>query len=57
MSARNTFIAYTPDTLPRGGQVRIVTKDTAAVTAIHKFLAFQRMDHRVADHAQHMAKP
>ena len=57
MAARRALITYTPDTLPRGGQVRIVTTDSAAVAAIHEFLAFQRTDHRVMDHAQHMAKP
>ena len=57
MAARKATITYTPDTLPRGGQVRIFTSDSAAVAAVHEFLAFQRMDHRVGDHSQHMAKP
>ena len=43
-------IRYAADTLPRGAQVRITTEDTNAVSAIHAFLAFQRMDHRAAGH-------
>ena len=35
---------------PRGGELRIASSDTAAVRAIHEFLAFQRMDHRAAAH-------
>lgn len=57
MAARRHLITYTPDTLPRGGQVRILARDSVAVAAIHEFLAFQRADHRVADHARHKAKP
>jgi hypothetical protein len=45
-------ITYTPRDLPRGAEVVIATKNPAAVTAIHDFLAFQRMDHRAAMHAQ-----
>lgn len=48
MAAKRAAITYTFRELPRGGEVRIVTKDPAAVTAIHEFLAFQRQDH----HAQ-----
>lgn len=50
MSARRDHIRYTLDTMPRGAQVRITTTDAGAVTAIHTFLAFQRMDHRAAGH-------
>lgn len=57
MSARKSLISYTADTLPRGGQVRLLTKDSAAIAAIHEFLAFQRSDHRVSDHAKHTTKP
>jgi hypothetical protein len=46
MSARRNFIRYSIDTLPRGAELRIVTGDSAAVEAIHSFLAFQRHDHR-----------
>ena len=50
MSARRALVRYIPDTLPRGGQVRIISADSGAVAAIHAFLAFQRMDHRAAGH-------
>lgn len=50
MSARREFIRYVADTLPRGAQVRLTSTDAASVSAIHEFLAFQRMDHRAAGH-------
>ncbi|HEX5632973.1 MAG TPA: hypothetical protein VFX50_07080 [Gemmatimonadales bacterium] len=55
MAAKRDVIRYVADTLERGAQVRIVTTDTAAVRAVHEFLAFQRMDHRAAgaDHGGH----
>lgn len=43
-------ITYTPKDLPRGGEVVISTKNPEAVSAIHEFLAFQRMDHRAGMH-------
>jgi hypothetical protein len=46
MAARRTAITYTYRELPRGGEVRIVTRDPEAVAAIHEFLAFQKQDHR-----------
>jgi hypothetical protein len=51
MASRKALIRYETDTLPRGGQVRIVTADPAALAAVHEFLAFQRMDHRAAGHS------
>lgn len=45
MSARRDAIDYTYSDLPRGGEVRIRSRDSVAVAAIHEFLAFQRMDH------------
>ena len=48
MKALRERIRYEADTLPRGGQVRITTADSAALAAVHSFLAFQRSDHRVA---------
>ena len=51
MAARKEHIRYTADTLPRGGQVRILTTDSAAIAAIHAFLAFQNSDHRTAGHS------
>ncbi len=39
-------IRYEFRELPRGGEVRIVTTDPAALHAVHEFLAFQRREHR-----------
>jgi hypothetical protein len=46
MAAKRAAITYTYRDLPRGGEVRIATKDAEAIAAIHEFLAFQRNDHR-----------
>ena len=46
MRARRAAIRYSADDRPRGAEVRIVSGDSAAVRAIHEFLAFQRSDHR-----------
>ena len=46
MAARRQKITYTYRDLPRGGEVRLRTRDTQALDAVHKFLAFQREDHR-----------
>lgn len=54
MADRRAAIAYTYRALPRGGEVRIVTKDPTALKAIHEFMAFQRQDHRAGgmDHSK-----
>jgi hypothetical protein len=49
MAARRGFIQYDARAVPRGATLRIVTTDTAALRAIHQFLAFQRAEHRVAE--------
>jgi hypothetical protein len=46
MAARRDRIQYTVRDLPRGGEIRIASRDSAAVAAIHAFLAFQRTEHR-----------
>lgn len=46
MAQKRSVIRYVYHPLAGGGEVRIVTRDPAAVTAVHEFLAFQRMDHR-----------
>jgi hypothetical protein len=46
MAAKHDVIAYTFSELPRGGELRIVTTDPAAIGAIHEFMEFQRTDHR-----------
>jgi hypothetical protein len=43
-------ITYTPRDMPRGAEVVISTRNPRAVSAIHDFLAFQRMDHRTEMH-------
>lgn len=46
MAAKRGAISYTYRDLPRGGELRIVTKDPEALDAIREFMAFQRQDHR-----------
>ena len=46
MAERKALIQYSVREIPRGGELRIVTSDRAALAAIHEFLAFQRADHR-----------
>jgi len=43
--AKRSVISYEPRDLPRGAEVVIRTKDSAAVAAIHEFMAFQRGEH------------
>lgn len=50
MAARRTEIRYVVESLPRGGALRLTTKDSSALAAIHAFLAFQRQDHRTEAH-------
>ena len=45
MRERRAAISYRVDTLPGGGAVRITTRDSTAVRAIHQFLAAQRGEH------------
>jgi hypothetical protein len=45
MRERRAAISYRVDTLVGGGAVRITTRDTTAVWAIHQFLAAQRGEH------------
>jgi hypothetical protein len=42
-------IEYKFHELPKGGEVRISTKDPAALEAVHKFLRFQVVEHRTGD--------
>jgi hypothetical protein len=43
-------ISYTPRDLPGGAAVAISSRNSEAVSAIHSFLAFQRIDHRAGSH-------
>jgi hypothetical protein len=53
MAARRDRITYETLDRPRGAEVRIRTSDPAAIAAVHRFLAFQRSDHRAAGHEKH----
>jgi hypothetical protein len=50
MAARRGRIQYSVEMLPRGAALRVRSQDSAAVRAIHEFLAFQRKDHHAAAH-------
>lgn len=50
MKRLKTEISYTPRDIPGGAEVVISSKNAEAVSAIHDFLAFQRMDHRAGMH-------
>ncbi len=50
MTAHRTRITYEATDRPRGAEVRIRTADSAAVVAIHAFLAYQRTAHHAAGH-------
>ena len=45
MAEKRNLITYEERDLPRGGELRIRTTDSAALAAIHEFMAFQRQDH------------
>jgi hypothetical protein len=57
MAARRAFISYRFAPLPRGGELRVTTADSAALEAVHQFLAFQRGEHHASGHAMHGARP
>jgi hypothetical protein len=42
-------ITYRAETTAQGAQVRIVTSNPEAVTAVHEFLRFQVEEHRTVD--------
>ena len=46
MAARRTAITYRPGSIPRGGELVITTRDSIALDAIHRFLEYQRREHR-----------
>lgn len=50
MRAQRESIHYTVIDRPRGAELRISTLDSGAVEAVHRFLSFQRSDHRAAGH-------
>jgi hypothetical protein len=46
MARNKARIVYSYSDLPRGGEVRIATKDPESLAAIHEFMAAQRGDHK-----------
>ena len=50
MGAHRAAITYDVIDRPRGGEVRLRSRDPIAVAAIHEFLAFQRSGHHAAGH-------
>jgi hypothetical protein len=46
MAAKRGAIRYSVAPIPRGGALLMQTSDSAAIEAIHRFLAFQRGAHR-----------
>ena len=53
MRARRSAIRYEPVDLPRGAALRIRSSDREAVAAIHRFLAYQRREHRASGITAH----
>lgn len=53
MARLAAVIEYVAADRPRGAELRLTTRDPAALKAVHEFLAFQRADHRAAGHEGH----
>jgi hypothetical protein len=53
MAAHSSAIRYEVVDRPAGAELVIRTRDSIAVAAVHRFLAFQRSDHRAAGHEAH----
>lgn len=53
MTERRAALTYTYRELPRGGEVRITTRDPQALRAVHAFMAAQRHDHRAGGRHEH----
>lgn len=53
MRARRRAVRYETVALPRGAALRIRTSDPVALDAVHRFLAYQRRQHRTAEPASH----
>jgi hypothetical protein len=49
MKNRKSDIRYTYEKLDQGGRVRILTKNTEALAAIHDFLRYRISDHGTGD--------
>jgi hypothetical protein len=53
MRARRTAIRYEPLDLQRGAALRIRSDDRESIAAIHRFLAYQRREHRTSGGSAH----
>jgi hypothetical protein len=53
MTANRALIGYEFRPLPGGGEVLLTSSDSASVSAIHDFLAFQRQDHHANGMVHH----
>ena len=53
LAARRDLIRYTYRDLPRGGELRITTRDPEALAALRAFVDFQRQDHRAGGTDHH----
>ena len=49
MAARRSMIVYRSAPIANGAEMVITTRDAVAIEAIHRFLAFQRREHRTGD--------
>ena len=52
MQRLKQYIVYRYEDLPRGGAVRIYTKDRPSLDAVHVFLRYQITEHRTGDRMQ-----
>lgn len=52
LRARRSAVAYDVSDLPRGAELRIRSTDPVAIDAIHRFLAYQRREHRTGPAAR-----
>ena len=57
MAAKRATIRYSVSPIARGGELVMQTSDSAAIDAIHRFLAFQRREHRTGDGSTPTAPP
>ncbi len=57
MKSKKALIEWKFEETPAGGRVRITTRDTEALAAIHEFLRFQIEDHRTDDPTDVPAEP
>ena len=55
MTARRARIHYDVAPIERGGEMLITTSDSAALEAIHRFLAYQRREHRTDPTSESLA--